>query len=587
MTRFRSLQWRISLAYTALIFVTLGVVTFYLLGVIRHSYEQTLEERLAKEAGLLSQFAAPYLSVPASEPAARDFAQRMGTLINARVTLIGANGAVIADTWEDPAAMEDHLTNVEVAEALRTGVGRSTRFSTVVGEDVLYVATPAVSQGGVVGVVRVAVPTRRIQEQLNPIIVTVVISAAIVAFLSIALGFVLARRFSRSIRSVTEGARRLAAGDLDHRVQPLASDETQELAEAFNRMSAALRTMVHDLSEERNTLSTVLDTMADGVMVVDAQTRVTIVNKAAQGLLGLAEGQTSGFRFTDAVRDHELQQVVRSCLEARQPRRAEVELVRPRRYLSAIATPLSDQQSVGALLTLHDLTSIHQVETTRREFVSNVSHELRTPLASVKAMVEALEDGGLQQSAIAQDFLQRINREVDRMTSMVNDLLELARLESGQVRLRLEPVDVGPLVNEAMEQMSGPARAKGVALLQDLPQDLPPVQAEPEKLRQVLVNLLDNALKFTPEGGRVTVSARARQDAVEVRVTDTGMGIAAEHIPHVFERFYKVDRSRRDGGHGLGLAIVKHTVQLHGGQVWVESREGSGSTFAFTVPRAA
>jgi two-component system phosphate regulon sensor histidine kinase PhoR len=226
------------------------------------------------------------------------------------------------------------------------------------------------------------------------------------------------------------------------------------------------------------------------------------------------------------------------------------------------------------------------VEASHKEFVSNVSHELRNPLASIKAMVETLEDGVIEGNQVAKDFLERIHRDIDRMSHLVNDLLELSRLESGQLTLQLTPLDLRPLVEEVRSRFSAPAEAQRVIVEADLPPDLPQVRGDREKLQQVLINLVENALKFTPAAGRITLSAQAQNGMVQVRVRDTGAGIPQEHLPYLFERFYKVDRARRDGGTGLGLAIVKQIVEAHRGEAWVESQEGVGSTFAFTVPRA-
>ena len=255
-----------------------------------------------------------------------------------------------------------------------------------------------------------------------------------------------------------------------------------------------------------------------------------------------------------------------------------MELLNNRRFVSAIATPLAGSESTGVLLTLHDLTQLRQIETTRREFVSNVSHELRTPLSSVKALAEALENGALEDSDTARDFVRRIHGEADRMSALVEELLELSRLESGQAALQMATVDVAALASTEIEAFQLRAEAAGAVLVARLPDAPALVRGERDKLRQVLVNLLDNALKFTPSGGTVTVLVHAAAGGVEVSVRDTGAGIPAEHVPHVFERFYKVDRARRDGGTGLGLAIVRHIVEAHGGTARVESREGEGTT---------
>lgn len=418
------------------------------------------------------------------------------------------------------------------------------------------------------------------------IFITVALPALAVASLSMVLGYLLARRTSRSIRSVTEGARRLAAGDLEHRVQTLAKDETLELAESFNAMATALKDRISDLASDRTRLSAVLSTMADGVIVIEPAGRIALLNPAAERLLDLSTPEAVNHGFTEVIRDPDLIRLISQCLASEQQQHRELELLRQRRFLSAVATPLRGNGATGVLLTLHDLTRVRQVETTRKEFVSNVSHELRSPLSSVKALVETLEDGALEEAEVARNFLGRIQRDVDRMVGIVNDLLELSRLEDEQATRHVSPVDLRPLLEEAVTQFQEPAGKKGGTLKAIVPSELPPVLGEEAKLRQVLVNLLDNACKFTAAQGEVTLSATAEEGFVQVRVTDTGIGIAPEHLPHVFERFYKVDRARRDGGTGLGLAIVKHIIQAHKGEVSVQSQEGVGSTFTFSIPRS-
>ena len=407
------------------------------------------------------------------------------------------------------------------------------------------------------------------------------------SLLSIGLAFLLVRRTVRSIRAVTEGARRLARGDLEHRVESRASDESREMATAFNAMANAMRDTVQGFSDEGGKLSAVLDTMADGVVLVRSEGRIEVMNGAAGALLGLKPEGARDRPFMQVVRDHDLRLLMTRALESRQQERNEVELLNNRRFVSAIATPLAGSESTGVLLTLHDLTRLRQVETTRREFVSNVSHELRTPLSSVKALAEALENGALEDPDTARDFIRRIHGEADRMSALVDELLELSRLESGQATLEMETVDVAALARGEIEAFQLRAEAAGAVLESRLPEAPALVRGERDKLRQVLVNLLDNALKFTPSGGAVTVFVRTAAGGVEVSVRDTGAGIPAEHLPHVFERFYKVDRARRDGGTGLGLAIVRHIVEAHGGTARAESREGEGTTVSVTLRAAS
>ena len=402
-----------------------------------------------------------------------------------------------------------------------------------------------------------------------------VAASAIIACLSV-------RRSSRSIREVTEGIERIDAGDLDHRIRMDASGETGDLVVAFNRMATSLTSMMGDLSGERNKLSAVMETMSDGVIVVDSSGDVELLNGAAATLFEVDPGVDRDTQYS-VGHDHELRQLVAACRAAREPQYAEIILTAGRRMVSAVATPLEEEPGGAVLVTLHDLTELRQVETSRREFVSNVSHELRTPLSSIKAMAETLEDGGLDDPSINADFVKRIHIEADRMTTLVNDLLELTSLQSGQADMKAEQVDIASVIREEGSRYVQVAEGLGIEANVSLPDDLPKVVAQEDRMRQVVRNLLDNALKFTPENGRIDISAEANHDVVEVRVSDNGLGIPPESLPHIFERFYKVERSRRNEGSGLGLAIVKNIVQAYGGEVHVESREGEGSTFSFTL----
>jgi two-component system phosphate regulon sensor histidine kinase PhoR len=389
------------------------------------------------------------------------------------------------------------------------------------------------------------------------------------------------------LRRVAQGASRIASGDLEYR---LASDplrESRAVAEAFNRMAESLKQLLEARSEERNRLAAVLSTMTDGVILVDREGVIQLVNPAVGSLLELASPPQEGERLISVVRDHEVQQLARLSLERHQVQQAQVEQPRTRRLLHVTAVPLSSAGGDGALLLLHDLTPARRLEVTRREFISNVSHELRTPLASVQAAVETLEDRALGDPVAARDFLRRIRSDVERMTRIVSDLLELSRLESGKSAVSLAPTDMVALLGEVVERFAPRAAAQGLELRLEIPRSLPWVQADRYRLQGAVANLLDNAVKFTPAAGSVTVSARHQGDWLQVQVRDTGIGIAPEHLPHVFERFYMVDRSSRQPGVGLGLSIAKHVVQAHGGTIQVESQEGAGSVFTLTIPVGA
>lgn len=451
----------------------------------------------------------------------------------------------------------------------------------------LACAGPAALSAGALVIFLIAVPSTRPQSNAGAFTLMASVAATASVALSAALAIYMGGRTSHVVRAVAHGARRLADGDFSHRVNQRSRDESDDLSTAFNTMASALAGLVSDLSGERDKLYAILDTMADGVVVVDDEGRIALMNAAAETLLDVGANEAIGRHLVDMVRDHEMNGLVSRTLDYKTVQQSEIDLLRQRRFVSALATPLSYGTGAGALVTLHDLTRMRQVDTTRREFVSNVSHELRSPLASIRAMLETLTEGALDEPDAARDFIDRINRDVHRMTVMVNDLLDLSRLESGQAQLHLQPMDLRPLIEDVAVDLLDRADGGRIRVKTDFPEDFPLVVGEEEKLRQVLSNLLENAVKASLDEGDLTVAGTITDRFVEVSIRDTGAGIPAEHLPHVFERFYKVDRARRDGGTGLGLAIVKHLVQAHGGDVRAASEEGVGSTFSFTLPRAS
>ncbi len=415
-------------------------------------------------------------------------------------------------------------------------------------------------------------------------VVTVLLTGGAVFVLCALMALVRVRRRTGPLRLLTGAVNRLARGDLDHRMPTGRVQETQELARALNVMADSVKGIVTELSEERDKLSTILATMTDGVALLDDEGRTTLANPAARESLGLSSDVGVGQRLIEVVRDHELSELVGRCRETKSPQVLELQLARQRRFFNVIATPLTVQGRESVLLVLHDLTQARRVETTRREFVANVSHELRTPLASIRASAETLQDGAMEDPAAARQFLGRISDNAERMSELVRDLLALSRLESGEESLSLSPVDVGRAIREVVEVFGEQARVKGVTLSADVASGAVEASADESRLRQVLANLVENAVKFTPAGGEVQVELESRGRWLEVRVLDRGFGVAEEDMPHVFERFYKADRRQDQGGAGLGLAIAKHIVESHGGRIWVESREGGGSVFGFTLP---
>jgi two-component system phosphate regulon sensor histidine kinase PhoR len=381
------------------------------------------------------------------------------------------------------------------------------------------------------------------------------------------------RRYSNAVRGGIEADR--PAADLPEDVPGL-----EELSNAVRELALAQQGRLSALDAERGKLAAVLEQMTDGVLIADALGRVQFANPAVARLFG--GPQAPGHTVAEILRQHQLIEAWQRCQQSGELQTQSVELPARHQFIQLIVIP--DRNTGGSLLLVQDLTRVRRLETVRRDFISNVSHELRTPLASLKALTETLQEGALEDPKAARRFLGRIETEVDALTQMAQELLELTRIESGQVPLELKAASPAVLLTSAADRMRAQAERAGLALRVEPPADLPEVLADPPRLEQVLVNLIHNALKFTRPGGEVVLSAGAQEGFVRFAVADSGVGISPDDLPRIFERFYKADRARSGGGTGLGLSICRHLVEAHGGQIWAESEEGRGSTFFFTIP---
>ena len=580
-------QGRITLIYVTVVVSVIIAFAIYLVGFVNDSSAADLEERLERQALLVRDLTARLFDDSPDQARIQSASVLAAEFSEMRVTVFAAEGTVLADVGNSPDAPVASASAPEVVSALNSGKSVSARAETTGGQEHAFVAVPIIFNGETVGVARASRITSEIDSQNVSLVIGIIFSSAIVLILSVGLAYFLAQRASRSMEAAADGARRFANGDLDYRMDTSSYPGAEELAEAFNQMASTITDQIRNLTTESNQLSVILDTMADGVIVVNSNGQVELMNLSAEWMLESPNREADRIQLAEVVRDDGILQLVSEARATRQTRQAELELVHRRRFLNVIATPLSEGSDEGVLLTLQDVTSLWQVETTRREFVSNVSHELRSPLAAIRAMTETLQDGALNDTDTAQDFLTRILNDTQRMTTMVNELLELSRLESGQAPIHLAPVSLESVVAEIESRFDVSPDHERLKLETNVPDGIPLVMGEADKLNQVLANLVENAVKVTGDGGLISISANATDRWVEVKVSDNGIGIAREHLPHVFERFYKVDRSRRDGGTGLGLAIVKHLVQAHGGDIKVESVEGEGSAFSFTLPRAS
>ena len=527
----------------------------------------------------------------ADRPGWDALADALAATAEARVTIVGRDGTVWGDSELAPdqlAVLENHAGREEIRGALAHGSGSATRYSTTLGRRMMYVAA-AFPPGAATptGVVRVAVPLTAVDDALARLRWLLAFAALLALAAAVGLSWLAAHWAGRSVRGATAAARRLAAGDLTARVRSEADDEVGELARALDGLAENLSATLGELRTERDLLRSVLQGMTEGILLLDADSRIVLVNPALRESL-LLDTDVVGKPLLEAIRHADLRELLEKARRSPTSTAGEIEVegLRPRRFLVHAARV--DRHGGGLLAVFVDVTDLRRLETIRRDFVANVSHELRTPVAAVRSAAETLRGALDRDPAAAARFAEIIERNAERLQRLVADLLDLSRIESREYRPNLESVDVAPVVHHVLGLHRERAEARQLRIETDLPADLPAARADRRAIEQVLSNLVDNAVKYCPPGATVTVRAAVEGDRLRIAVADTGPGIEPQHLPRLFERFYRVDagRSRDLGGTGLGLSIVKHLVEAMNGTVGVDSAPGKGSTFHFSLPRA-
>jgi two-component system phosphate regulon sensor histidine kinase PhoR len=600
----RKLIWQLYPSYLVVTLVSLIAVTAYCSHYFRHVYYSQVREELSRLADLAAEEIHMALATENTEELGR-LCEQLGRAGNGepRLTLVSPSGTVIGDSVDDPATMENHSHRPEIVQALQQGSGFSIRPSPTLGPPMMYVAVSVKERDKPVVVVRVASPLAEIDGALKDIYRNVLWAGLVIAAGAAVLSLLISRRLSQPIVGIQQIAERFAAGELERRVPTPASAELAALADSLNKMAAQLGERITTITEQRNKLDTILSSMAEGVFAVDQKGRIVSVNPAAANLLGIDPAQAQAHPVEEVIHNPDLQEFVRQTLADLQPDetgvflsfgdtgapRAKNRVWESGRSFSVHGARLMDARGrrSGAVIVLNDMTRIRRLENIRRDFVANVSHELKTPVTSIQGFVEALVEGGIQDPAEVKKYLDIVARHASRLNAIIEDLLTLSRLEeTGERRaLTFTGNAVQPVLAEAIHLSGVKADEKRIVMELACPDDLE-ARINPPLLEQAVMNLIDNAVKYSPEGSRVRVEARRHEAEVVIAVRDEGCGIAPEHLPRIFERFYVVDksRSRKLGGTGLGLAIVKHITQVHGGHIGVESTPGQGSTFTIHLP---
>jgi two-component system phosphate regulon sensor histidine kinase PhoR len=542
-----------------------------------------LESRLADEARLIAELLSQATAIDG--PALDVEADRLGQLVSTRITFVAEDGRVVGDSTQPADALEtleNHALRPEVVAARERGIGTSQRYSTTVDTDMLYVAVRA--SHPVVKYVRLALPLTDVDNQLAAIRRSALIAMAIAIPLALIVSWMLSAPLARRVRAIARVADRYSSGDLSRSTYDYGTDELGTVARALDASVQELGGRLEELSRDRARMGAILAGMVEGVLVVDRQGRLQLVNRAAQEMLRVDESAASR-SYLEVIRHPDIAAQLTRALRGEDAGSHEVALSRdPGRTFIARAAPVSGTGGGGAVLVLHDITDLRRADQIRRDFVANVSHELRTPLTAIRGYVEALLDEPADADS-TQKFLEIIARHTTRMERLVKDLLRLARLDARQEVLEMARCDVRQIFSSVIADLAPSIEAKMQQIAIDVPLDATQVDGDPAKLHDIVRNLVENAVNYSPDGADVTLAAARVNGKYTITVADSGPGIPQEDLSRVFERFYRVDKSRaRPGGTGLGLAIVKHLVELHGGEARAENAPSGGAVFTVVLP---
>lgn len=583
--------WRSNLAILVLAFIVLAAGDLYSWQGVRTEAQEAGFEELAA----LARFAVSH-SPEVSDPSAlRHWIAEIATS-GAQVALIRSDGQTSSDSLADSPV---RLNDPEVQQALSNGQGRSIRHSNALNRDVLYYAvflpnasSPASTRApSPAYILRLALPLSDVDQQFAAMRRPVWTAFLILFAFAITLSLLDLRSTSRRIRNLKEFAARMAAGDFRPVSATPGGGALEELSAALNQSAARLNASISVLTDERNRSAAILSSMIEGVAVISGDERILFSNAAFSRILGLDNvGEIEGRPLLEVARQSDLLAAIKMALSGQQQVTSEIVVgtVRPRSF-AVTAAPVQASGHKGAVLVLHEITDLRRLERVRQDFVANVSHEFRTPLTAIQGFAETLLSGALEDPANRRRFVEIIREHATRLARLTEDLLKLSRIEAGQLKLEFRPVSVAQLIESCVETAHLKAVPRQLALNVNLPEGLPAVRGDSNSLQEVLQNLLDNALQYTPAGGKIDVSASCSDSRVIVTVADTGIGIPQVEQERIFERFYRVDaaRSREAGGTGLGLSIARHIMDAHGGRLWVESAVGEGSRFHFSIPVAS
>ncbi|CDN44457.1 two-component system histidine kinase PnpS [Paenibacillus sp. P22] len=520
-------------------------------------------------------------------------AKELKDLTGARVTFIRKDGIVLGDSDHDPSTMDNHLGRTEVKQAEQNGTGRAIRHSDTISRNMLYVAMAVNKDNPHSDIIRLSYSLETVERNINRLWTVLIIGLLLLFLVAAAVSYRIAKGLTSPLEQITDAAKRIRSMDYSVRVDVHNKDEIGELGAAINSMAEGLQVQMNRIQQNETQLYSVLDNMTSGVVMIDPAGRMMLLNRRAEEVLGFEHREMVGRPYSEAKQQYELSQIIQQGLEKQEAVHEEITFYFPEeRLLELNLVPVyqSDDSFGGLLLVLHDVSAIRRLERMRSEFVANVSHELKTPITAIKGFAETLLGGAVDDPVMSKQFMQIIYDESERLNRLIGDILELSKIESRRVPLQFSPIDLASFMERSMTILESEAARKSITMTLD---NAPGIylEADEDRLRQVVANLLQNGISYTPEGGKVSVRTSLVQgeggsEMVQIRIVDTGIGIPRKDLPRIFERFYRVDkaRSRVSGGTGLGLSIVKHLVELHHGSITVDSTVGVGTAFTIELP---
>ncbi len=589
MNRKKRLIWQLFPSYLLITVLSVLAVSWYASSSLHHFFMDQTAADLKIRAVLVEKQITAHLT-PLDAAAVDAVCKEIGEKSATRITVILPDGQVVGDSRESPRVMDNHAERPEIATALKGHTGLSRRYSKTLKQKMMYVAVPLQQGNATYGVIRASLPTTSIDRELQSIQIKIALGGLLIALMAAGISLLISRRISRPIEEMKKGADHFADGDLTHRLAAPDSEELASLAEALNQMAAQLDRRIKTIVSQHNELETVLASMLEGVIAVDNEERIINMNAAATDFFDCDPEKYQGRDLQEVIRNSVLQQFVGRAISSKVPKEDDIGLYhKGEKTLHLQSSPLLDanKDHIGTLVVFNDVTQLRRLENMRRDFVANVSHEIKTPLTAIKGFVETLHQGSVDNPEEARRFLGIIQKHVDRLSSIVEDLLALSRIEQEDEgkTVKLEEGNIGNVFRSVMQLCRPKAEEKNITVAIAGDEQIS-AKFDSSLLEQAMVNLLDNAIKYSEPESVIHLKAWRNGSEIQISVEDQGIGIAKKHLPRLFERFYRVDkaRSRKMGGTGLGLAIVKHIAQAHGGNITVDSTLGKGSTFTIHLP---